>query len=470
MRAARPALTEGPIAPTLLKFALPVLGTNVLQSLNGSVNSFWIGHYLGESALAASSNANLILFVLLALVFGISMATSILVGQTYGQHNLPRMKQVIGSGAVFFVLLSVGVALLGHACTPMLLRWLATPAAALPLASAYLGVIFLAVPAMYFYNFVMMALRGSGDATTPFYFMLASVGLDILLNPLLMFGGLGLPALGIAGSAWATLVAQSVTLLALLVWLYVRGHMVCLRGAELHYLRPRLALIRLLLVKGIPMGLQMLIVSTSGLLLIRLVNAHGTVITAAYGVAAQLWGYVQMPALAISMSVSAMAAQNIGAHRWDRVGQVTRWGLIYNVLLTGALVAVILLLERWVFGLFLPAGSAALPVAIAINQQVAWTFVLFGLTTVLVGTIRASGAVWAPLGIIFVSLWLLRVPFADLGQRWLGLQAIWWSFAVGSLIALLLSGAYYRWGHWRGHTLLPDPPAAPSASPVDAPH
>ncbi len=69
-----------------------------------------------------------------------------------------------------------------------------------------------------------------------------------------------------------------------------------------------------------------------------------------------------------------------------------------------------------------------------------------------------------------MSLWLLRVPFADLGQRWLGLQAIWWSFAVGSLIALLLSGAYYRWGHWRGHTLLPDPPAAPSASPVDAPH
>lgn len=145
MRAARPALTEGPIAPTLLKFALPVLGTNVLQSLNGSVNSFWIGHYLGESALTASSNANLILFVLLlALVFGISMATSMLVGQTYGQQDLPRMKPVIGSGAVFFALLSVGVALLGHACTPMLLRWLATPAA-LPLASAYLEVIFLAV-------------------------------------------------------------------------------------------------------------------------------------------------------------------------------------------------------------------------------------------------------------------------------------------------------------------------------------
>ncbi|TAM24660.1 MAG: MATE family efflux transporter, partial [Rhodanobacter sp.] len=259
----RPSLTEGPIARTLLTFSLPILGANVLQSLNGSINMVWIGHFLGESALTASANANLLLFLLLGLVFGISMANTLMVGQAVGAGDIDQAKRVVGTSVGFFVALSAIVAALGYAFAPEILAAMRTPPDALPLAVAYLRIIFLALPSMYLYNFLMMTLRGAGDSHTPFLFMLISVGLDIGLNPLFIFGIGPFPKLGIAGSATATLIAQTVALLALLAWLYRRKHFLCLHRGELHYLKPDFAILRALVLKGLPMGMQMVVISTS---------------------------------------------------------------------------------------------------------------------------------------------------------------------------------------------------------------
>ncbi|HMH68849.1 MAG TPA: MATE family efflux transporter, partial [Pinirhizobacter sp.] len=305
-------LTEGPIGRTLLAFALPTLGVNVLQSLNGSINSVWVGRYLGEAALTATTNANLIMFFLLGVVFGIGMATTILVGQSVGARDIEQARRVVGTGAAFFVGISVLASVLGYVATPLLLRVMGTPADAQPFAIAYLRIIFVALPAMYFYTFLMMTLRGAGDSKTPFYFMLVSVGLDIALNPLLIFGLGPVPAMGIAGSAMATLIAQTVALAGLLGWLYRSKHFLAFGRHELHYLRPDITILRALVAKGLPMGLQMVVITSSALVMIALVNAHGSQTAAAYGAGAQLWTYIQMPALAIGAAVSSMVAQNVG--------------------------------------------------------------------------------------------------------------------------------------------------------------
>jgi len=234
----RPSLTEGPIARTLLLFALPIMGSTVLQSLNASVNAMWIGHFLGESALSAVSNASLIVFLLLTAVFGVSMASTILVGQSLGARNMVEAKRVVGTGVSFFVALSTLVAVLGYFNTAWMLQQLGTPADAMPYAVPYLRMVFVAMPSMYFYNFLMMTLRGAGDARTPFMFMAMSVLLDIALNPLFMFGWGPVPAMGTAGSGFATLISQSVALVALLTTLYRRKHFLRLTGHELGYLKP----------------------------------------------------------------------------------------------------------------------------------------------------------------------------------------------------------------------------------------
>ena len=448
------ALTEGPIARSLLLFSLPILGANVLQSLNASVNAIWIGHFLGEAALTAVSNANLVLFFLLGVVFGISMANTILVGQAVGARDMAQVKRVVGTSTGFFVVLSLTVAILGYVFTGDILDAMGTPADAQPYAIAYLRVIFIALPPMYFYSFLMMTLRGAGDSRTPFYFMLLSVGLDIALNPLLIFGLGPVPALGIGGSALATLIAQTVALIGLVTHLYRRRNFLCLYRGELHYLKPDLALVRALLLKGLPMGLQMVVISSSALVMISFVNAYGSQTTAAYGAASQLWTYIQMPSLAVGAAVSSMAAQNVGAQRWDRVSRIAGVGVAYNFLLTGALVAVVYLFNRGALGIFLPDNGVAISIAQHLNAIVVWSFLFFGLSFVLFGVVRATGAVIPPLIILAVALWFVRVPFAWLLRDTWGADAVWWSFPLGSLVAVLLAIAYYFLGNWRHASML----------------
>jgi putative MATE family efflux protein len=448
-RARSPLLTEGPIARTLLFFALPILGSTVLQSLNASVNAMWIGHYLGEAALTAGSNASLIIFLLLSLVFGVSMASTILVGQSLGSRNIDQAKRVVGTGTGFFVALSVLVAVGGYLGTGSILRLLGTPADALPFAMAYLRVIFIAMPPMYFLSFLMMTLRGAGDSKTPLIFMGIAVLLDIALNPLLIFGWGPFPKMGIAGSATATLIAQIIALAALITTLYRRKHFLRLTGAELRYLRPDTALLRALIFKGLPMGLQMIVISSSAILMMRLVNAYGSHTVAAYGAASQLWTYVQMPAMAIGAAVSSMAAQNVGAGLWDRVSRIARAGVAYNFLLVGTLIGIVYLFNRAALGLFLPNDGDAIHLAIHLNIIAVWSFLFFGVTFVLFGVVRSTGAVWPPLFVLLISLWFIRPPFAMLLQPRLGADAIWWSFPLGSLVSMLMAMAYYRWGGWR---------------------
>ncbi|EYS87079.1 multidrug transporter MatE [Cupriavidus sp. SK-4] len=451
-------LTTGPIGRTLLLFSLPVLGSNILQSLNASINSVWVGRFLGEAALTATSNANIILFFLLGVVFGISMANTIMIGQAVGARDLDEARRVVGTSTTFFVGLSVLASALGYFYTPAILAAMHTPEDAAPLAVSYLRIIFLALPFMYFYNFVMMTLRGAGDSRTPFWFMLLSVVLDVALNPVLIFGMGPIPALGIAGSALATLIAQLVSLAAMMVLLYRRRHFLLLHRAQLALLRPDPAILRALVVKGLPMGLQMVVISSSAIVMMALVNAYGSQTTAAYGVASQLWTYVQMPALAVGASVSSMVAQNVGAGLWQRVSRITRVGLLINVVMTGALVALIYLFNRHSLGLFLGTDGVAIGIAQHINVVVLWSFILFGFTIVIFGTVRATGAVMAPLVILFLSMWVIRLPFAwVLGPR-IGAEAIWWSFPLGSVVSVVLAAGYYRFGNWRRSHILPTVP------------
>ncbi|MFC3712466.1 MATE family efflux transporter [Sphingoaurantiacus capsulatus] len=457
-------LTTGPIASTLAAFALPVLGGNVLQSLNGSVNAIWIGNLLGEAALTATSNANLVLFLLLGAVFGVAMAATILVGQAFGARDIDRAKHVVGTGATFFFATSAVLATAGVIFTPAILRLLGTPAEALPLAIAYLRVIFVAVPFMNAFAFAMAVMRGAGDSKTPFYFMALSVALDIVLNPLLIRGVGPIPALGIAGSALATLIAQGVSFAALLMLLYRRQHPLLPRRHELGHFRPQPHLLKAIVAKGVPMGLQMVVISSAALAMMGLVNGYGVQTAAAYGVAAQLWTYIQMPALAIGAAASSMAAQNVGAGRWDRVGRIAGAGIGFNIAMTGVLVVLLYFIDRAALGLFLPGDGGAIETAVHINHLASWSFVLFGITIVLFGVVRATGAVMPPLIILCISLLGVRLPFAANLQDSLGADAIWWSFPLGSAVSVVLALAYYRFGGWRKVQFAASTPATGEAA------
>lgn len=452
-------LTSGPIVRTLLLFALPTLGSSILQSLNGSINAIWVGQFLGEAALAATANANLVMFLMFSAVFGFGMAATILIGQNMGARDVDGVRRVVGTTTGMFVIAASLVAIAGWHGSPALLHLLATPPEVFDLALAYLRVIFLGLPPSMIVVLLTMGLRGTGDSMTPLWFMALAAVIDVVMNPVLILGLGPAPRMGIQGAATATLIANYVALVSLVGYIYWRDLPLRLRGRELAYLLPDPKLLRTIVVKGVPMGMQMLVVSISSLAMIGLVNREGAATTAAYGAANQMWTYIQMPAMALGAAVSAMAAQNIGAGRWERVGQVTRAGIGINILMTGSAVLLLLAIDRHVLSLFLGNDGHAMGVARHMNMIVSWGFILFGITSVLSAAVRANGAVMVPLLILAISFIPIRLGLAAHFQPHIGADAIWWSYNAGAIATLLMTAAYYRWGGWRTiHMMAPTDP------------
>jgi len=461
-------LTQGPITRTLLLFALPTLGSNILQTLNGSINAIWVGRFLGEDAIAATANANIIMFLMFALVFGFGMAATIMVGQAFGRRDVDAARRTMGSALGMFILFAVLIAVVGWIFSPQILDLLATPREAEVMALDYLRTIFLVMPASFLSVLLMMGLRGAGDSMTPLWFMVLSVVLDVILNPLLILGVGPFPELGIAGSALATVIAGYVSAIAMVVYIYARDLSLRLRGPELAYLKPDPALIRMIVAKGFPMGLQMIVISTAGLAMAGLVNREGLLYAAAFGVIQQLWNYVQMPAMAIGAAVSAMAAQNIGAGRWDRIAQITRSGILANVAMTGALVVLLVFFDRPALALFLGGQSPAIELAAHIHLIAGWSFILFGATLVLFGVMRANGAVVGPLVTLIVALYPIRLGFILAGREHLGVDTLWLSFPLGSFFTLLLAALFYRSSGWRRAKLMVPPGAEECRESINA--
>lgn len=450
-------LTTGPIGKTLLVFALPTLASNILQSLNGSINAVWVGRYLGESALAATSNANNIMFLMFAAVFGFGMAATILVGQSFGRRDIDGARRAFGSAVGLIFWSSIVVATLGWIFAPEILTLLATPGEAMPLALTYLRIIFLSLPSSMLMVLMMMGLRGTGDSMTPLWFGLLASVLDVILNPLLIAGMGPFPRMGIAGSATATLVANVVSVGSLVGYIYWKDLTLRLRGAELSYLFPSRDVVWAIVAKGVPIGAQMIVIALAGLTMLGLVNREGVDTTAAFGVTLQLWAYVQMPAMAVGAAVSAMAAQNIGADKWDRVESTTRWGLLFSTAITATMVVALLVFDRPVMALFLGGDSPALPIAQHIQLLATWNFVLFGMTMVFFGVVRANGAVLGPLIILFVAMFPVRIGFATALKPMLGVDALWLSFPLGSIATFAMAALFYRYGTWRKGKLVVPP-------------
>lgn len=454
-------LTQGPILRTLIMFSIPTMASNMLQTLGQTINTIWVGQLLGEGALAATVNANLVMFLVFSTVFGFGIAATVKVGQYLGAGNVDGARQSFGTGTSFCTIIATLGALAGLMFAEPLLRLMATPESIRGDALSYLRVIFIGMPLSTVSMMIGMGLRGAGDAKTPFYSVILVTILTVILNPLLILGIGPFPEMGIAGSALANVIATVAGLLLLIFIMYWRDLPLRLKGREFAYLKPGGPELPYVLSKGIPMGAQTLLNSASGLIMLGLVNREGMLTTAAYGAVMQVWAYVQMPAFAVSMGVSAMVAQNAGASRHDRVDRITHSGVGATIAITVVLAILLLAFDTPLLSLFLGSGSEAVPIANRIQLIAIWSWVLNGVMMVIMGTMRSYGAVVGPLIVMVIALYPGRLGFYYLFYETLGSDALWYAFLFGSTIALTLTGWLYQRGNWRNsHTPMPQPAPA----------
>lgn len=443
-------LTRGPILRTLVLFSIPALIANILQTVGSSVNAIWVAQLLGKTAVAATANANMIMFLMFGTVFGFGMATTIKIGQHFGARDLDGARRNFGAGIGFCTGLATVIAILGWFFADPVLRIMATPPEAHQQALIYLRITFLAMPFLSLSMIVSTGLRGVGDAMTPMASMILTVIIGIVLNPLLISGFGIITGMGIGGSALAGAIASLAGAALMIATIYWRDLPLRLRGRELLYLIPRREELSFMVLKGLPMGAQTLLSSAAGLVMVGFVNREGLEAAAAYGASLQLWNYIQMPAFAIGTAVSAMVAQNVGANLHERIDSITWAGIATVTVVTGVLTALILLFNRPILTLFLGESvGEAIDLGRHIQFVCTWAFLLAGPMMVLFATLRSYGAVMSPLIIMFIALYPGRIGFYKLLYPSMGADALWWSYPVGSIVALVLTALFYRYGSWR---------------------
>ena len=441
------ATSPRPLWRTFLVFLGPLVLTNMLQALSGTLNNIYIGQMLGIGALAAVAAFFPLLMLFIAFVIGLGSGASVLAGQAWGAQNIERVRAIAGTVLCAGALLGTAIGVLGFLLAGPLLRLLGTPADVLPDAIAYARVMMAFLPLLFVSILTASVLRGVSDTVTPLLSLVISSCVILVLTPTLIRGWTGLPPLGVTSGAWATVVA---TLLSLgwMAWhLRRRHHPLAPDRAFRPHWRIQPALLRPVVKLGVPTGLFFITGSLADLALVSIVNSHGSQATAAWGAVSQVMAYVQFPAMSIAITASVLAAQAIGGGRLEQVDAVTHVGLGMNLALTGGLAVLVALLAPHIVGLFI-TDPAVVQLAASLLHIAVWGAVLLGLGSVLSGVMRASGTVLVPTTISLSLLAFVLFPLGWTFNRMYGLPGIWMAHPATYLVGLTLQTCYF-YGVWK---------------------
>jgi putative MATE family efflux protein len=440
----RAALSDSvPMWKTFAAFLAPMLLSNILQSLSGTLNNVFVGQMIGVGALAAVSSFFPILFFFIAFTIGLGAGASVLIGQAWGARDTAKVKAIAGTTLSVGIAFGLLVALFGGTFTTPLLVALGTPSDILADATLYARIMMLAGPGLFVYLLATAMLRGVGDTVNPLYTLGISTVVGLIVTPALIRGWGGLPQLGVASGAVASLLSM-LTATAWLAFRLRRIHSPLAPDAEFaRHMRINGKLLKTVLKVGVPTGVQMIVIALAEVALLSLVNRYGSGATAAYGAVNQVVAYVQFPAISIAITASILGAQAIGAGRTDKLGAIVRTGLLMNLTLTGALVLIGYLFSRHLMGFFI-TSEPVIELAQTLLHIMLWSSVIFGMASVLSGIMRASGSVLVPTAIAIFCIAAVEVPVAWVLSHHIGINGIWISYPVTFIAMLGLQTAYYR--------------------------
>ena len=444
----QPPTAQHPLWQTYLLFLAPMVLSNFLQSMSGTINSIYIGQLLGTQALAAVSGMFPVVFFFIALVIGLGAGAGVLIGQAWGAREPHLVKAIAGSTLLLGAMIGLVAAVLGSVFARPALQGLGTPGDVLDDAVAYAHVMMWILPSLLVFVLFTQLLRGVSDTLSPLLALVVSTCVGLALTPALILGWLGLPPMGIQSAAWAGLVGN-LSAMGWLAWRLIRkGHPLAPDREMFAAMRLDRVILGKVLRIGLPTGLQMVVLSLSELVILALVNQHGSQATAAYGAVTQIVNYVQFPALSIAITASILGAQAIGAGRLERMGEILRTGLLINVCLTGGLVLLGYLLSHWLLGLFLTDDSTR-AMAEHLLHIMLWSLLVFGFQAIVGGIMRASGTVLVPVAVSIVCVVGVQLPVAYLLDTRFGLPGVWMAFPVAYLGMLMLQTLYYKmvWQH-----------------------
>jgi len=434
-------LTTGKEGKLIFQFAAPMLIGNLFQQLFSIIDTIIVGNFIGKQALAAVGASFPIIFMMVSLMIGLVMGTTVVISQYFGAKDYIKVKRAIDTMYVYSAGASLIITIAGLIFAEPLLRLLGLPEEIMPQATLYLRIFFSGIIIFFGYNGTSAALRGLGDSKTPLYFLIIATVVNIILDLLFV----AVFKWGIAGAAYATILANGIAFGLAIYWLNKTHRIIQIAIKGLHFDRE---IFRQSIRIGLPTGIQHTFVALGNLALLGIVNTFGTNVIAGFSVAIRIDNLVTIPAITFSQALSTFVGQNIGAGKTDRI----RTGLISTLKMAGGVTIsttfLILLFGKLLVSLFTNDSQ----VIFTGNQYLTIVSVFYITLTLMFmygGIMRGAGDTFWPMIFSLISLWIIRIPVAWFLSGKIGAEGIWWSIPAGWVVGLLLSFFYYKTGRWK---------------------
>ncbi|MCF8002242.1 MAG: MATE family efflux transporter [Halanaerobiales bacterium] len=442
----REDILNGPIASTIFKLAWPIMIGNTMQVVYNLADTFWLGK-LGAEAVAALSVGFPLVFLMVSIGAGLTIAGTTLVAQYMGAGDEVMTNKV--TGQIFLVVGSIAIVLAGFGVyfNRAVLQLMGAPANILGDATAYLNIIFAGIPFMFAFFIFSALLRGYGDTKTPMKLMVFSTLLNIIIDPILIFGVGSIPQLGVRGAAFATIFSRAV---AGFIGLYIlfsgkKGLTLSLRA-----LKPNLKVIKKILVIGFPSAAEQSIIALGMTFLMSIVSQFGTLVVAAYGIGSRILSVVMLPSRGFATATTTMVGQNLGAEKVDRA-EKSAWISTGIILVVLTLLAVVFnLFPRTIISIF-NSNPDVIEIGVSFLRIVGFSFGFLGVRFILGGSFRGAGNTVVAMILAIIALWGIRLPLAQylsINLDW-GTNGIWWGMFLSNFVTAIIAAFWFKRGGWK---------------------
>lgn len=435
-------LTTGRIAPALLQFALPFMAASFLQAVYGAVDLFVVGQYADSVAVSAVAIGSQLMMTVTALVQGISMGGTVLIGRRIGENNQPGVAKAVGNLTFLFVVIAVFLTPIMLLGTNGMVAAMMTPVEAVEYARQYVFICCAGMPFIVGYNAVSSIYRGLGDSRTPVIFISIACVVNIVLDFLLT----GYFQLGAAGAAVATVAAQVISLVCALIHMLRGGFRVPMHRSDF---APRKKELTAILQVGVPLALQDILVHISFLAIAAIINTLGVIASAAVGVVEKLMGFAFLVPGAFSSAVATMAAQNIGAGRDDRARSSMKWGIVFSLICGGIICLLSQVVPHLLVGIF-TGDPAVIQSGIEYVRSYSVDCLLVSFVFCMNAYLNARGRSIVCFAHSMVATFAVRIPvtwlMSQITEGNLLLMGI--AAPAASLVSIIICVIYFGW-MWR---------------------
>ncbi len=438
-------MSDSTLFQRLSRLAVPIMLTNLLQMTYNLVDAWFLGRV---GAAAVSAPAMSFSFIMFLAVFGIgfSMAGTTLVSQAHGAENGDRVNFYASQTVTIVGSLGVIAGIIGYFAAPMLLTLLQAPLEAFEYARVYMQIIFAGIPLMFFFFIMQALLHGLGDSVTPLKIQLGTVILNVILDPIFIFGFGPIPAMEVAGAATATVISRSIAAVVAIVVLVRGRHGITIVPA---YLRVNRGALRQFIEIGLPNSLGQGISALGFTVLQGVVNGFGVAVVAAFGIAGRIISLFNMPAIGLSKATAALVGQERGADKPEQARRVVTLSVLSMLVLI-----VPGMTFTFFFGNSLVRFFVDDPAVIAhgatLFRIVSVSVIPFTLFTVFNGAFEGGGVTRPVMALNILRLWGLRVPLALLlsAHPRLGANGIWIAMFLSNVVTATAGFLWLRRGTW----------------------